>query len=102
MAKRQKTNLTLAFEELRKLGYFARQNFWCCQSCAWYAIPEDKSEKAVFFHGQDAADLKENGSCYLSWDGNGEEIVSVFNKHGIKTEWDGDKAKRIKIIVWED
>lgn len=99
MAKRQKTNLTLAFEELRKLGYFARQNFWCCQSCAWYAIPEDKSSKSVFFHGQDADDLKENGSCYVSWDGNGEEIVSVFNKHGIQTEWSGSKEKRIKIFV---
>ena len=30
MAKKIKTALTLAFEELRSLGYFARQNFWCC------------------------------------------------------------------------
>jgi hypothetical protein len=56
MAKKQKSNLTLAFEELRSIGYFARQNFWCCQSCAWYAIPEEKSLKSVFFHGQDADD----------------------------------------------
>ena len=27
--------LTLAFKELRKSGYLAKQNFCCCQSCAW-------------------------------------------------------------------
>lgn len=37
----KKANLNQAFKELRKLGYFARQNFWCCQSCAWAAVPMD-------------------------------------------------------------
>ena len=39
-----KENLNNAFKELRKLGYFARQNFKCCQSCAWAAVPMDKAK----------------------------------------------------------
>ena len=99
MAKKTKTALTLAFEELRKLGYFSKQNFWCCQTCAWHAIPLEQSDKAVFFHAQDAEDLKRKGECYLSWSGDGKEIVSVLNKHGIQTDWEGSETQRIKIIT---
>ena len=99
MAKKIKTALTLALEELRSLGYFARQNFWCCQTCAWHAIPDEQLEKSVFFHAQDAEDLRKKGECYLSWSGDGEEIISVLNKHGIQTDWEGSETQRIKIIT---
>ena len=91
--------LTLAFKELRKLGYFARQNFWCCQSCAWSAMNDEEAKKTVFYHRQDAYNLKEDGNCYLAWSGNGKEIVSVFNKHGIETDWDESPNTRIKITI---
>jgi len=48
-----KEKITKAFKEIRKNGYFARQNFLCCQSCGWASIPEQKVEKAVFYHRQD-------------------------------------------------
>lgn len=98
MPKKQKKGLTPAFEELRSLGYFAMQNFCCCQTCGWNAITDEQAKKAVFYHGQDAEDLRKKGECYVSWDGNGEEIISVFNKHGIQTEWNGNKETRIKIV----
>lgn len=94
-----KSKLTAAFKELRKLGYFARQNFLCCSSCGWAAIPDEKSEKAVFYHAQDNDDLKKTGTCYLAWSGNGNEICDVLRKHGIKVEWDGLESKRIHINI---
>ena len=30
---KNKENLKKAFRELRKIGYFAKMNFACCQSC---------------------------------------------------------------------
>ena len=50
----QYLRLREAFKDLRKAGYFARQNFTCCQSCAWAEIPEEKSDKVVFYHAQEA------------------------------------------------
>ena len=94
-----KTKITAAFKELRKLGYYARQNYWCCQSCAWSDVPDEKSSKVVFYHNQDNDDLKRKGECMLAWAGDGNEIVSVLNKHGIKTEWSGSSDKRIQINI---
>ena len=94
-----KSNLNKAFKALRKSGYFAEQNFTCCQSCAWAEIPDEQSEKAVFYHRQDADDLKENGSCHLAWAGDGKEIVKILEENGVKTEWEGTDNKRIKIFI---
>lgn len=91
-----KKQLTQAFKELRKKGYFARQNYLCCQSCAWASLPTETT-KAVFYHQQDNDDLKENNSCYLAWIGNGREITDTLNKYGILTEWNGEENTRIRI-----
>lgn len=96
-----KSKLTAAFKDLRKAGYFARQNFLCCQSCGWAAMTEEQSNKAVFYHGQDNDDLKETGTCYLVWSGDGKEIVAILKKHGVKVEWEGSEDKRIKIDINE-
>ena len=94
-----KINLTNAFKALRKAGYFAKQNFSCCQSCAWAEIADEQLEKAVFYHHQDAGDLKEHGSCYLSWNGDGKEIVKILKDNGVEVEWSGDDSKRIKVSI---
>jgi len=74
-----KSNLTLAFKMLRLLGYLCKQNHTCCNSCGWAEIPEDASDKVVFYHWQDTDCLKENSSMlYLSWSGNHEEIIKVL------------------------
>lgn len=89
--------LTPAFRALRKLGYFARQDFLCCQSCAWHAVPEDKSEKVVFYHHQDKQSMMQTGDCYLAWSGNGEEICYTLRSFGFVVEWDGSSNQRIVI-----
>jgi len=91
-----KTNLTKAFKSLRKAGYFARQNFMCCQSCAGAAIP-DGTEKYVFYHNQDNDNLKGGQDFCLAWGGDGHEIVKILNENGLETFWEGNKNKRIMV-----
>ena len=95
----KKQNLSKAFRELRKLGYVAKQNFWCCQSCGWAALSEDEAKKAVFYHAQDASQLNSTGTCHLAWSGDGNEIVRILNENGVKTNWDGSENKRIEIDI---
>jgi hypothetical protein len=83
-----------AFEELTALGYFAKENHTCCQSCGWAEAPEG-AEKVVFYHNQDLDNLKDDGGCYLSWAGNGKEIVDVLEKHGLVVKWNGNDGTRI-------
>jgi hypothetical protein len=90
--------LNKAFKLLRKLGYFARQNFWCCQSCGWAAVPEGKENKAVFYHHQDNHSRVSGDPFYIAWSGDGHEICRVFTECGISVEWDGNSDTRIKLI----
>ena len=92
-----RTNLSEAFVQLRRDGYFARQNFMCCQSCGWAAIPETRHDKAVFYHAQDYRNYKYGSDVYLSWDGDGEFIVNTLKNFGLEVEWDGDKYTRILV-----
>lgn len=99
MTKFDKKPLNAAFRNLRQLGYFARQNFWCCQTCAVSAVPDESDERYVVYHGQDADTLKETGSCYLAWSGNGTEIVTTLEASGVDAEWDGSEHTRIRITL---
>lgn len=101
MTKSQKQNLAAAFKELRTLGYFAEQDHTCCNTCGWAEVPLNK-KKVVFYHLQSGDDLKENSSCGLNWEGNATEIMSVFNKHGVETSWDGDENHKIQITLPKD
>jgi hypothetical protein len=96
-----KKHIDRLFRELRNSGYFAAQDFWCCQSCAWNNI-DDKYKKVVFYHRQD----KENAfkgkhmvdSLWLAWDGNGQEICKIIENCGLKYSWDGTENKRIAVL----
>jgi len=55
--KKPKSKLSLAFAELRSIGYFAKQNHTCCNTCGWAEVPEN-TNKVVFYHMQSADDLK--------------------------------------------
>jgi hypothetical protein len=92
------TKLSKAFKTLRKAGYFARQNFWCCQTCGWSDVPDEKAEKAVFYHAQDNDEKKLGHPFHISWAGNGNEICKIFRDCGITVEWDGSENKRIKLL----
>jgi hypothetical protein len=93
-----RTNLSQAFAQLRRDGYFARQNFMCCQSCGWSEIPETRRDKAVFYHAQDYRDYKYyREDVYLAWAGDGEFIINTLKNFGLDVDWDGDKGTRIMV-----
>jgi hypothetical protein len=63
-----------AFVALRKRGFFARMNFWCCQTCGWAAVPEGR-DNVVFYHAQDKETMNKHGVLWLAWSGDGAAIV---------------------------
>ena len=85
------------FQKLRKLGYVAHQDFWCCSSCGWAALTDEEAEKAVFYHHQDKQSMLETGKLYLAWLGDGNEIVKVFKDLGLNVEWNG--SERVRILI---
>jgi hypothetical protein len=93
-------SLNNAFKDLRKAGYFARQNFTCCQSCGWSEIPNGK-EKVVFYHSQDNDDKIKGNDFHLAWSGDGKEICEILNRNGVLTEWNENENTRIKIINYQ-
>jgi hypothetical protein len=96
-----KSNLTKAFAALRKAGYFARQNFMCCQSCAWAAIPVAKEDKAVFYHSQDNQSVIRGQKFHLGWAGDQREICRILEENGVKTNGaPKDSSMRIEVIEW--
>ncbi|AYP68169.1 hypothetical protein PQE75_gp037 [Bacillus phage vB_BcoS-136] len=97
---------TQMFKALRKEGFKARQNFWCCQSCAWsdlsinHGIEDD--DNVVFYHNQDNESFDRDGylnsKIYLAWSGDGQKIKEVAELFGYEVEWDGTENQRIGII----
>jgi hypothetical protein len=96
---KSESKLTKAFDELRKHGYFAKEDFWCCQTCGWAAIPDEQADKAVFYHNQDTERLQETGELYLCWSGDGQEIKTILEAEGLTVEWDGTDNTRILVKV---
>jgi len=94
---RTKIKLNRLFKELRKQGYFARQNFWCCNTCATSDIPKDKDY--VFYHQQDANSLKEDGDrVMIGFRGDGTDICNIARHFGFITNWNGDLMTKIELI----
>ena len=94
--KRVRSGLREAFKILRRRGYSAKANFWCCQSCGLRAIP-DEVRKYVFYHAQDNDSLNERGICHLNWGGDGREIKLACEAVGLKVDWNGTDAQRIQV-----
>jgi hypothetical protein len=95
------TNLSKAFKDLRKHGYFARQNFMCCQNCGWHAVPEGKEDKVVFFHNQDNVEKLKGEPLYLAWSGDGNLICDVLRDNGMDVDWNGDTGTRIRVSNYQ-
>jgi hypothetical protein len=93
-------NLTKGFKELRKNGYFARQNHTCCQFCGWSEVPNNCRDKVVFYHNQEKR-RKDNGESFnLNWSGDGYEIQRILKECGVETKWDGSEYKTIEVVSW--
>jgi len=97
MTTTSKELINKAFRALRKEGYFARQNFWCCSGCGWAAMTDTQAKNAVFYHRQDTTQYNRTGQLYLTWSGDGARIVAILKEAGLAVEWNGSESKRILI-----
>jgi hypothetical protein len=91
------SQITAAFKDLKKLGYFAEQDFMCCQSCGWAAVPDGQASRAVFYHAQDAEAFEQPNpqGIYLAWSGDADEICKVLEARGLDVERLEDSSERI-------
>lgn len=93
--------LNKAFRDLRKAGVIARQNFWCCNSCGWYALnskyPDLDSRTAAFYHAQATEAAMRTKRLYLVWTGDAKLIIGVFAQNGFETEWNGSADTKILV-----
>jgi hypothetical protein len=89
-----------AFATLRDEGFFAKAHHTCCQSCGLSEIPRNKESRYVFYHEQDAEDLKENGKCNLAFGSSlwvGKKICKELNDSGLSVSWNGTLEQRIEV-----
>lgn len=103
-----RAKLTTGFANVRNRGYFARQNWSCCQTCGLAKLPNGISDY-VFYHKQDAARMHDDESrilamvpkagVYLCWGGDGEEIRKAFLEAGLAVTWNGSESQRIYVSL---
>lgn len=107
--KENRSVITRVFRELRKKKngeFFARQNYYCCSSCAVSAIP-DELDNWVFYHMQDRDDLIEDQCVSLGWQGDVSKIVELFTSEIgssplVDVKWDGSSSTRISLTFRSD
>lgn len=100
------------FKALRQAGLIAKQNFWCCSTCACAAIPREKGADTAkgyaFYHKQGMASFVEEGSLYLHFGAMEREQDSMEIANILKTkldelsipyEWEGSPDKCFLIAV---
>jgi len=110
--KELKKQINLAFKELRKNGFIAKQDWACCNSCGMKDIYDEVNEEYidagkpepdgfVFYHCQNTDLLKGYAETYLAWGAIdcemskkeeikiGKTIVNILNKFDINVEWNG-------------
>lgn len=93
--------LNKALRELRKIGYEAKRHFWCCNSCGSADFFSRGVSKFVFMHQQAEEAFKKSGKAYFAWEGDGQEIVDVFEKNGLIVDWNGTEERKIVVEVFQ-
>lgn len=104
------TEISKVYDKLEDLGIVGRMNWACCQTCGRSEINDFKDGHIgfVFYHSQDADDLKKSGYTYLAFGSFneveeehikiGKAIVKAFKKNGkFKVGWDENTDTRIMI-----
>ena len=123
-ARTDNDRLDAAMAELTANGVVGLSNFSCCNRCGHseaQSLLEEKFPQAsgyAFFHIQDVEGAVECGGLSMrfgpspkfsdeQWEGQGllvgDYVVSVLNRHGLRTEWNHTNAQCINIpdLVWQ-
>ncbi|KAA9018283.1 DUF6891 domain-containing protein [Sphingobium limneticum] len=86
-----------AFNRLRINGYRCEQDWQCCRTCGWAAIPCEDADLCVWYHGQDLADAVATGELMLMWQGDAAMIRDALEAEGITVIHDGTIEQRIRV-----
>jgi hypothetical protein len=102
--------ILLAFIELEALGWFAKADWQCCQSCGRAAVPEDHEGPIVFFHAQDAETLDSaQPRCHITFSHTdeadpaikavGDQLVAALRAEGCTVTWNGSIETRPEVSL---
>jgi hypothetical protein len=96
---------------------WARQNFWCCQTCASadFSVKRDKKKNpnniigTVYYTQQSAASMRKGDDLWVSYGAfsGGDEITvkigkifcEIAKEKGLSVEWDENPREKIRIIA---
>jgi len=102
-----------AFADLRNQGFIALMTHKCCSSCAGADISQrpdftEDETPVVYFHQQDAEAFSGETltrELHLRHDLPTEQhaikVVTVLGKHGLTTDWDGNRSRTIAITRYD-
>jgi len=111
--------LDAAFSELDDRRIVARQNFWCCQSCALSHIwkeadgwPGDPRGYVLYHQQATEHAAVEGDDLWLSYGSSDQqddtvvvianEVVAVLKDYGLDASWNGDRATKIRVVLrWQ-
>jgi hypothetical protein len=93
-----------AFAALRRKGYSAQTDFFCCRPCGWNAVPDDQADKAVFYDACQRESVFEDSRTlsyplWLSWSGDPAEIINTIAAHRLIAHWSGDPDHCIAVLT---
>jgi hypothetical protein len=109
--------LKKAFDVLTSKGYYAKERYWCCSSCALADIPMKYSSKFVFWNEQSddyafdyrfkTNDFDDEGDdtwkqyttivhpLFLNWSGDAKEIILTLKEFELDVEYDGQDIDHV-------
>ena len=90
-----------SFNRLRLNGYRCEQNWQCCMTCGWAAIPWEHADQCVWYHSQDRDCAMQTGRLFLAWQGDAALIREAFEAEGLTVEHDGTIEKRFQVWLTE-
>lgn len=83
-----------SFNRLRINGYRCEQDWECCMTCGWDAMPWADADHTVWYHSQDRDNAITSGKLMLVWQGDSVLIREAFEAEGLAVEHDGTVEKR--------
>lgn len=102
--KEYRRRVSAAFRTLRKQGYVAKQNYWCCNGCGTSALAQEYGadcEKWLFYNKQAGDRLRAGKQFRLTWGGNGWQIAYALREQGLEVDWNGEDSQTIGVSLPE-
>ena len=95
--------LSSAFSTLRKEGFVAKENFWCCKYCAWEHLKDFPNNTNIVFYSKSESSMAFSSKeikniLNLNWRGDANRIIEVLNENGFDVTWDNDSNSCIQIL----